>query len=79
MSGAHDSVCRIDAFADFLRAGDARASTFHYRLGMQFPDSTFAALRIAPDDDGSASWGRLLWLAIVLTIAAVSAGLLAGG
>jgi hypothetical protein len=51
-----------------------------YRLVMQFPDSTFTALRIAADrDDESAGWGRLLWLAIVLTIAAVSAGLLAGG
>jgi len=51
-----------------------------YRLAMQFPDSTLSALRIAagPDDE-SAGWGRLLWLAIVLTIAAVSAGLLAGG
>lgn len=52
----------------------------HYRFGMQFPDSTFAALRIAGDDaSDSHSWGRLLWLALVLTIAAVSAGLLAGG
>ena len=52
----------------------------HYRFGMQFPDSTFAALHIAADEaDESASWGRLLWLAIVLTISAVSAGLLAGG
>jgi hypothetical protein len=25
------------------------------------------------------TWGRLLWLALVLTIAAASAGLLAGG
>ena len=51
-----------------------------YRLVMQFPDSPLSALRIAagPDDE-SAGWGRLLWLAIVLTIAAVSAGLLAGG
>ena len=47
---------------------------------MHFPDSTFAALHIAADtDEASAGWGRLLWLAIVLTIAAVSAGLLAGG
>jgi hypothetical protein len=49
-----------------------------YCFAVQFPDSTFAALRIA-DDDESAGWGRLLSLAIVLTIAAVSAGLLAGG
>jgi len=47
---------------------------------MQFPDSTFAALRIRPDDaDESHSWRRLLWLGRVLTIAAASAGLLAGG
>jgi hypothetical protein len=47
---------------------------------MRFPDSTFAALHIAADTaDESATWGRLLWLAIVLTIAAVSAGWLAGG
>ena len=47
---------------------------------MQFPDSTFAALRIRADDVGdSHSWRRLLLLAIVLTIAAASAGLLAGG
>jgi hypothetical protein len=51
----------------------------HYRFGMQFPDSTLSALRIAGDDaDESNTWGRLLWLALVLTIAAVSAGLLAG-
>lgn len=51
-----------------------------YRAVMQFPDSTFAALRLAADaDDETAGWSRLLWLALVLTIAAVSAGLLAGG
>ena len=52
----------------------------HYGDGMQFPDSTFAALRIRADDAGEAhSWRRLLLLALVLTIAAASAGLLAGG
>jgi len=52
----------------------------HYGRGMQFPDSTFAALRIHADDaDESHSWRRLLLLALVLTIAAASAGLLAGG
>ena len=51
-----------------------------YRSVMQFPDSTFAALRVAVDaDDETAGWSRLLWLAIVLTIAAVSAGMLVGG
>jgi hypothetical protein len=52
---------------------------FLYRFDVQFPDSTFAASRISAADDESAGWGRLLSLAIVLTIAAVSAGLLAGG
>ena len=47
--------------------------------GMQFPDSTFAALRIRANADESHSWRRLLLLALVLTIAAASAGLLAGG
>ena len=52
----------------------------HYGRAMQFPDSTFAALRIRADDaDESNSWLRLFLLALVLTIAAVSAGLLAGG
>ena len=51
-----------------------------YRSDMRFPDSTLAALQIAAaSDEESAGWGRLLWLALVLTIAAVSAGLLAGG
>jgi hypothetical protein len=54
--------------------------SLHYRFAMQFPDSSFAAVRVAADNaDESATWGRLLWLAIVLTVAAVSAGLLAGG
>lgn len=52
----------------------------HYGHAMQFPDSTFAALRIGADDaEESRSWRRLLLLALVLTIAAASAGLLAGG
>ena len=51
----------------------------HYRGRMQFPDSTFAALRIGGDDADEAGWGRLLAVAIALTVAAVCAGLLAGG
>ena len=52
----------------------------HYGHAMQFPDSNFAALRIGADDaEESHSWRRLLLLALVLTIAAASAGLLAGG
>jgi hypothetical protein len=48
--------------------------------GMQFPDSTFAALRLGADGtQESPGWGRLLLIAIVLTISAVSAGWLAGG
>ncbi|HEY4956575.1 MAG TPA: hypothetical protein VII31_02095 [Caldimonas sp.] len=47
---------------------------------MRFPDSTFAALRLPGDSaDESFRWGRLLLLAIALTIVAASAGLIAGG
>ena len=39
-----------------------------------------AALRIGADrGDESHAWGRLLALALILTIAAASAGMLAGG
>ena len=49
-----------------------------YRLAMQFSDSTYAAL--GTDSDAvDRSWLRLFWLAVVLTLAAASAGLLAGG
>jgi hypothetical protein len=51
----------------------------HYRSGMRFPDSTFAALRLPGDSaDDSFRWGRLLLLALALTIVAASAGLIAG-
>ncbi|GEM_PF-1536278 len=43
---------------------------------MQFPDSTFAALDLA---DEPLRLGRLLALAVALTLLAVSAGLLVGG
>lgn len=47
---------------------------------MQFSDSTFVALGLHTDvSDESSRWGRLLVLALVLTIAAASAGMLAGG
>lgn len=47
---------------------------------MRFPDSTFAALRINGESaDDSFQWGRLFLLAVALTIAAASAGFLAGG
>jgi len=49
-----------------------------YRGRMQFSDSTFAALRV-DSDSFDRSWVRLLVLAVVLTLAAASAGLLAGG
>jgi len=53
---------------------------FHYGRAMQFPDSTLARLQIGADgSDESYAWRRLLFLAVVLTIAAASAGLLAGG
>jgi hypothetical protein len=51
-----------------------------YGCDMRFPDSTFAALRLPGEStDESFRWGRLLLLAIALTIVAASAGLLAGG
>ena len=46
---------------------------------MGSPDSTFAASRIGTDSADEFAWGRLFLIAVVLTIAAVSAGLLAGG
>ncbi len=51
-----------------------------YGSGMRFPDSTFSALRL-PGESGDESfrWGRLLLLAVALTIVAASAGMLAGG
>ncbi|MEO6898059.1 MAG: hypothetical protein ABI218_15590 [Caldimonas sp.] len=45
---------------------------------MQFSDSTFAALRI-DSETVEPPWTRLLWLAVALTLAAASAGFLAGG
>lgn len=52
----------------------------HYGRVMQFPDSTFAALHIGADRaDEANTWLRLLLVAVVLTIAAASAGMLAGG
>jgi hypothetical protein len=51
----------------------------HYGRVMRFPDSTFAASRLGTDSKDEFAWGRLFLLAIVLTIAAASAGLLAGG
>jgi len=71
----------------YLRAGiplcgfirrpvDARRRDAPYRERMQFPDSTFAALDLA---DEPLRLGRLLALAVALTLLAVSAGLLVGG
>jgi hypothetical protein len=45
---------------------------------MQFSDSTFQALQI-DSERFDRSWTRLLLLAVVLTLVAASAGLLAGG
>ena len=60
----------------FHQQGDARERGAPYLSHMQFPDSTFAALNLA---DEPMRFGRLLALAVVLTLAAVSAGLLVGG
>jgi hypothetical protein len=63
----------------FLISGDARRSRLPYCPDMRFPDSTFAALAINGESDEPFRWGRLMLLAIALTIAAASAGLVAGG
>jgi len=43
---------------------------------VDFSDSTFAALNLVHEEP--LSWGRMLVLALVLTLAAASAGILAG-
>jgi hypothetical protein len=43
---------------------------------VDFSDSTFAALNL-PEEPFD--WGRMLVLALILTLAAASAGILAGG
>ena len=48
-----------------------------YRAGVEFSDSSFNASHAAPDEE--LGWGRVLVLGLVLTLAAMSAGLLAGG
>ena len=57
-----------------MRTAQAR----RYGSRMQFPDSTFSALRI-DGDRFDRSWTRLLWLAVALPLVAASAGVLAGG
>ena len=75
---AQAPACRIARFACFiLSVGDARLRQAPYRSCMQFPDSTFAALDISIEEPSG--FGSLLVLAIVLTLAAVSAGLLVSG
>jgi hypothetical protein len=61
-----------------LRRGQRvrRARWQPYRSGVDFSDSTFAALNL-PEEP--LDWGRMLVLALVLTLAAASAGILAGG
>ena len=60
-----------------VTARDARAAPPTYRLAMDFPDSAFAALNIGSDEP--LRFGRLLALALALTLIAVGAGLLVGG
>jgi hypothetical protein len=59
---------------DFPASSDATADLQVYRQAMQFSDSTLAALNLgveAPHD-----WSRLLFVAVIVTVAAVSAALL---
>lgn len=76
----HNKPCRFEASAGFLQATYAHGVALAYRRGMRFPDSTLAALNIGAElADEPLRWNRLLALAVVLTVAAVSVGLLAGG
>ena len=53
-----------------------RARWRPYRSRVDFSDSTFAALNLREEP---LHWGPMLVLALVLTLAAASAGILAGG
>ena len=70
-----------DALAPSLasaRRGMRADAALPYRRRMQFPDSTYAALRLDADRV-ELPWARLLWVAVALTGAAACVGLLAGG
>ncbi len=70
MCGARGAVL---ACTVFLPLRDANRPSAAYRSVMDFSDSRLA------DTDEPLRWHRLLVLALVLTAAAVSAGLLASG
>ena len=55
-------------------SSDAAANLQVYRQAMQFSDSTLAALNLGVEEPHD--WSRLLFVAVLLTVAAVSASLL---
>jgi hypothetical protein len=74
---AHRAMRQFFAPAGLRRWQRLRRARWQpYRSDVDFSDSTFAALNLpeVPFD-----WGRMLVLALVLTLAAASAGILAGG
>ena len=67
-------ACRFPLDRANVSTRCARLFASSYRAGMQFPDSTLAALDLRMDEP--LHWSRVLLVAMVVTIAAVSAALL---
>ena len=59
---------------DSPASSGAGADLQDYRRPMQFSDSTLAALNLGVEEPHD--WSRLLFVAVILTVAAVSAALL---
>jgi hypothetical protein len=59
---------------DFQALVDTPAGLQVYRHAMQFSDSTLAALNLGVEEPHD--WSRVLFLAVILTVAAASAALL---
>ena len=78
LSALRDQIVRISRMAKALRPLLFRVRRLRRIVSpVDFSDSTFAALNLAPEEP--LSWGRMLGLALILTFAAASAGILAGG
>jgi hypothetical protein len=71
---AATAACRFPAPSGFSRRRRYPACGWAYRVAMRFPDSTLAALDLPIDEP--LHWDRVLLIAIVVTLAAVSAALL---
>jgi hypothetical protein len=71
---AATAPCGFPDLRRFHRRRRALAAGSAYRVDMQFPDSTLAALNLPTEEP--LRWDRVLLVAIVVTLAAVSAALL---